>query len=395
MSHGNAAARRIKTVIFGLGLGLALHMSGYWWSIFSHRIPRCQFENCVADFLAFYAEGKLMWEDRRWLYDLDHQLIYQNSVAHTEKVLPFAYPPITAAFYAALAILPFPSAFLVMSLLNILLFAASVRLLIKSLHLSADQRDWLLLFTFCNFAVQATVFNAHTSALVLYFLTRHVVAQNEHKYTHAGVWAALLSIKPQYLLIPHLTLFVQKKWRAVAVGTSVTFALTAGVFLWLGTEITADYIRLLRHMVTHDADWWSEWRAMHNLRALTTFWLVPNWHIYTWWGGVATILALIAWVNWHRHQQPNSFAARWIINSLALLVVSPHLFTHDLSVLIIPCALLLSMGKPQVPIGLGVGLILIALLPAVNDLLPTIMATTLAILFLLSLGLTKARWAQS
>jgi arabinofuranan 3-O-arabinosyltransferase len=395
MSTSAAWRNRIKAIVFGLGLGLILHMSGNWWNIFSYRIPQCQFENCVADFLAFYAEGKLMLENRRLLYDLDQQLIYQNAVARTEKVLPFAYPPITAAFYSALAFLTFPLAFLVMSLLNILLFAASLRLLIQRLNLSPDQRDWLLLFTFCNFAVQAVVFNAHTSALVLYFLTRHVVAQKEHKDTHAGFWAALLSIKPQYLPIPHLVLLLQKKWRGLAVGASITIVLTAGAFLWLGSETTKDYIRLAQHMVTHDADWWSEWRSMHNLRALTTFWLTPNWHIYTWWGCIAVTLALVAWVNWRAYQQPNCFAACWIVNILALLLVSPHIFTHDLSLLIIPCALLLSIGKQQVPIGLGLGLILIAVLPAINYLLPTIMATTLFILFLLSLSLTKLRWAQS
>lgn len=291
--------------------------------------------------------------------------------------------------------MPFPAAFLLNSLINVLLFAGSIRLLLKNLALSADQRDWLLLFTFCNFATQAAVFNAHTSALVVYFLTRHVVAQKRDQFSHAGFWAALLSIKPQYLAIPHFALLVQKKWRGLAAGLTVTFALTIGFFLCLGKDVTGDYIRLAQYMVTHDAEWWSEWRDMHNLRALTTYWLAPNWHLYTWWAGVAITLGLVAWANWRAQRQPKNFAACWIVNILALLVVSPHLFSHDLSILIIPCALFLSIGKPQVPVGLGMSLIVIALLPAVNYLLPTIMASTLAILFILSVRLSESQLIRS
>ena len=55
----------------------------------------------------------------------------------------------------------------------------------------------------------------------------------------------------------------------------------------------------------------------------------------------------------------------------------PHLFTHDLTLLIVPCALLLSLVKPQVPLGMGIGLVVLAILPAVNYLIPTIMAVAL------------------
>jgi hypothetical protein len=395
MPLGNSGSRRIKAILFGLAIGLMLHMSGNWWNILIHRIPQCQHENCVSDFLAFYAEGDLMWRNRRSLYDLDQQLVYQNRVARTEKVLPFAYPPITAALYIPLAFLPFPWAFALMSLLNILLFAAILRSLSEKLQLSPDQKSWLWLFTFCNFAVHAVVFYAQTSALVLYFLTRHVVAQKEHKAARAGLWAALLSIKPQYLPIPHLVFLLQKNWRGLVAGAGLTIVLTAGIFLWLGSEATADYIRLIQHMVTHDADWWSEWRTMHNLRALTSFWLAPPWHIYGWWGCVAIILALVTWVNRRTDEQPNGFAVRWIVNILALLLVAPHFFTHDLSLLIIPCALLLSIGKPQVPVGIGLGLVLIAILPAVNYLLPTIMAVALLILFTASLFLARGKFTLS
>ena len=82
-------------------------MSSNWWNIYTHHVPKCQHENCVADFVTFYAAAQLIWDDRQSLYDLDRQQVYQNRIAPVEKVLPFVYPPITAAFLAPLALVPF------------------------------------------------------------------------------------------------------------------------------------------------------------------------------------------------------------------------------------------------------------------------------------------------
>jgi len=71
------------------------------------------------------------------------------------------------------------------------------------------------------------------------------------------------------------------------------------------------------------------------------------------------------------------------------MIVLPHLFTHDLTLLIIPCALLLSLTKPQVRPVMGIGLAALAILPAINYLIPTIMASALLMLFIASLFLAR------
>ncbi len=148
-------------------------------------------------------------------------------------------------------------------------------------------------------------------------------------------------------------------------------------------------------MVTTDDGWWNQWRGMHNLRVLAIYWLSETWSISAWWAVSAMSIATLAWINRRSTAAKDNFAPRWIANSLGLLIILPHLFTHDLTLLIIPCALLLSMGKPQVPIRVGVSLIVIALLPTANYLLPTIMASTLAILFILSLRLAQSQLIRS
>jgi hypothetical protein len=394
MVAGTSWSNRFKAVVFGLGLGLALLNSGNWWRILTDRVPLCGQPNCVADFVTFHAQGSLFWQDRHSLYDLDKQLEFQKKVAPTERVLPFVYPPITALLFAPFALLPFPAAFLVATLANFLLITASLRRLTTALSLTRDQLQWLVLFALCNFGVQAVVFYGQTSALVLYFMTRHIVATKQRRELNAGAWAGLLCLKPQYLPVPHLVLLLRHNWRGLAVGIVASVTLILGAFALIGPEATRQYFALAQRMVSMDNDWWNQLGVMHNLRALTIYWLPGRWQPYFWAAGCVGVIAALIFTNLRAGEDPRDFAGRWIVNLLGLLIVIPHLFTHDLTLLVIPAALLLSLGAAQVPLGLGLVLSGLGMLPAVNYLLPTIMATTLVALFILSLVLTGARRKQ-
>jgi hypothetical protein len=394
MKPGLQWSNRVKAIILGIGVALAVQVSGNWFKILVDRVPECGQRTCVADFLTFYAEAKLFWEEPRSLYDLERQLAYQRSMAPTERVLPFVYPPITAALMAPLALLPFSAAFLAMTVLNFALILASLRLLIRELSLSTDQSQWLFLCALCNFGVQGVVISGQTSAIILYCLTRHVIAQRRQSQDTAGFWAALLSFKPQYLPVPHLALFLDRQWRGLWIGVLISALLIAGAFLLVGAQASRQYFELAQRMVAADADWWNQWRSMHNLRALTIYWLPAAWQAYVWWSGIVLVLSALIGCNLRREKNADGFARVWIVNVLGLLVVIPHLFTHDLTLLIVPCALFISLFRQMLPLHVGVGLVIVGALPAINHAVPTIMATALVILFVSSLALAAARPAR-
>jgi len=379
---------RFKAIILGLGLGLVILNSGNWWRIFTVHVPNCSQSDCIADFTMFYALGALIREDRYSLYDLEKQHAYQKKIAPAERVLPGPYPPITALLISPLSLVSFAHAFLLVTIANLLLLAATLRLLARELSLTRDQAQWLALFALCNFGVQAVVFYGQISALVLYLMARHVTTAKKLQERKAGIWAALLCIKPQFLLVPHFILLLRRHWRGLAAGICISMGLIVGGFLLVGPQATKDYFFLVQHMASEDNEWWNQWRAMHNLRALTIYWLPGNWQAYVWAVGCFGVIASIALVNFKSRETDQDFAARWIVNLLGLLIAIPHLFTHDLTLLILPVALILSLSDARVPIWLGVSLTAIGILPAVNYLLPTIMAGTLVFLFLGGLYLT-------
>jgi hypothetical protein len=269
-------SNRTKAVMLGLGLCLAFYTVGKWWKVYRYRVPDCGTSACMADFPTFYAQATLVWQDRAGLYDLDKQLASQRKIAPTEHVLPFVYPPSTAMLMAPLALLPFDSAFIAVTLLNVLLVGASLRQLKNHLNLGRDQWQWLMLFAICNLGVHATLYNGQTSALVLYLLTRCVLAQKQRPDYRAGLWSGLLSIKPQFLPVPHLALWMRGNHLGFFVGAALSTSLIIGGFVFIGADASQQYLQVAQRMSTITEDWWNQWRSMHNLRALTTYWLPAN-----------------------------------------------------------------------------------------------------------------------
>jgi hypothetical protein len=390
MNSSVAWSNRVKAILFGLGFGLVFHTSGNWWKIFTERVPECGQPNCVADFAAIYTGAKLMWENPLFLYDPNAQLAYQNSIAPTERALPFIYPPMTAAVLSPLGSVTFSTAFLLITFVNLVLIGESLRLWIRFQQLTKDQTQWLMLFTLCNLGVHAVVFYGQTSALVLFLLTRHIVAQKQTGDFRRGLWAGLLCLKPQFLPIPWMVFCVNRKWRDLTIAGALSLLLILGACAWIGMEATQQYFQLAR-TITFENNWTNPAGAMHNWKALTVVWLPSNWQAYGQWLGSAWVIVALVYFNRQALRQQNGFVMSWIANVLAVLIVSPHLFTHDLALLIIPCALFLSLSKEKVPILVGLGLVALAALPAVNHLLPTSTAITLVLLLLLTFKFIVAK----
>jgi hypothetical protein len=381
--------RRIKAITVGIGFAVSMTLTSNWWRIYTEHVPNCVHDSCVADFVIFYAQPQMLLENPRALYDLDQQLAFQKRFVPTERVLIFPYPPITAALLMPLTLLSFSGAFLAMTMVNAGLLWATLRRLIRELNLTTDQTHWLVIATLCNFGIQATLSNSHGSIMILYILTRHLLAQKKRNQFASGLWAGMLCLKFQYLVLPHFVLLLHRAWRVFFTGVLVVTILIGGSFLLLGEHTFVQYLEIIRRYSGSEHDWTNPLRDMHNLRALAGVWLPAPWSGVAWFGTEAAVLIMVIWLNWRTRHVPHGFEISWIGNSIALLLLSPHLFTHDLSLLVVPTALLFSICRDFVPVWLGITVAVVGLLPAVNYLLPTIMAAVLAILFVFSLRLTK------
>jgi len=132
--------------------------------------------------------------------------------------------------------------------------------------------------------------------------------------------------------------------------------------------------------------------AMHNLRALAHFSLPRPWDSVGWWGSSALLVLATLWVQRPSLAEDQSSTWRWSATVVALVLFTPHLNTHDLALLLLPCALILRTCEGNTPIPLAAALVGLSVLPFLTATLWTmtqvhwpVMPVALIALFLVCL----------
>src|SRR5438128_7631130 len=310
-----------------VGAVLLVSSAGVWWSNLSNV------EGHVIDFLPLYTGGRLFWQDRTHLYDLERQLAVETPILVPHllpKVLPYNYPPFFALLLVPLAWLPFPLAYATATVLNLLCLALTLHLLLRRLALGSDQTFWLLLIAFCTVPVYVTLFQGQVSFLVLLLLTLYVLDLQEGREVRTGAWAGLLLFKPQLLLLPLLILAWRRCWQGLLALMVVVTALSLLSLLLVGVEGLQQHVLLMRQMATADGTLGIYPWAMHNLRALAYFSLPRPWNSVGWWGSSALLVLATLWVQRPSLAEDQNSAWRWSATVAAWLLSTPHLTSHAL-----------------------------------------------------------------
>jgi hypothetical protein len=363
---------RVRAVALGLGLGLSALMGSCWWSIVRDHSPTCSVYK--PDFVSFYTAAKLMWTDRSSLYDLEQQRLIQQPIdpSRGKWVLPYIYPPFFAVILLPLAWLPFSLAFIAMTLVNLALLITSVKILIQKLQLNPQQSSCLILATFCNYGVHYALLEAQTSFIALTLLVLFVTALNSPATGKAGIWSGLLFFKPQLALIPLIVLIGRKKWIAVGLAIGVVGFLGLVSLFTIGLDGLEQYITVSRRVTSGD-DYFHIMRPeqperMHNLRALTYFFFPAPWKDYIWWISTVAGIALVTLISRARDGVNGISLRQWTIILAALILVTPHLHDHDLTLLIIPSAFFLKWAGDIVPPAAAPTLVGLGMLSLINTM---------------------------
>ena len=386
MPSSSVWTHRIAALSVGLGIAMCAVTLPCWWTIVRDHSPSCSVSK--PDFMSLYTGAKLFWTNRSALYNLEQQRLIQESIdpSRGDWVLPFFYPPFFAAFLVPLAWLRFSAAFIVMTVINIVLLATTIELLVRRLQLNRQQTYWLVLTTLCNYGVHYGLLEGQTSFIALLLLTLFMLTLRESGFASSGIWSGFLFFKPQLAGIPLLILLSNKKWRALewAFLTLGLFALIS--LVGVGADGIKDYLALSAQAAAGNDYLRIEPEGMHNLRALTYFFFPAPWRDAVWWAGTIVLVALIV-ARSRASEKPNGiFFAEWITIAAALILVSPHLHSHDLTLLIIPFALVLKqVGEAVIPL-VALTLVIVGVLPLINTIAYPHLPPLIPIALLLSFG---------
>jgi len=292
------------------------------------------------DFPDFYCAARMLAAGHgHQLYDANLQRQYQARYAGRVGTL-YIHPPFEAAFYLTVAWLPLRYAYLLWSLLNLAFLTVGTRRLATELL----PWDWRLLLTASLTFVPALLcfLQGQDSLLLLLLVVLAFTALRRGRAFAAGCWLGLGLFKFQ-LALPLALVLVVTQSRNVRSGLVKGFSLVALAMAALsaavsGWSVFLDYPGFLLHLKAQPLAGVVP-QAMANLRGLIDLFSHSDRSS----GAVITLSILCAaalimtLTGWKKEDEFDLAFANTVVFAL---LVSYHLNPHDLSLLLLPIALL-------------------------------------------------------
>lgn len=300
------------------------------------------------DFTAFYSAGQAVDQglnaqlyEQQTLAGLQRQYAPQV-VQNLKGPLPYTHPPFEAAAFAPLAKLPYLAAFALWDLISAVALLASVLLLRPYLpHLRRWSGILPFLCAFAFFPVLICLVQGQDSIVLFLFFVCAFIAMEHRRQFLAGACFGLALIKFQYVLPIVAILLLRRKWRMwggfAAAGAALTIA-SAAVAGW---DTTLHYPQTLLSLSQAQAHLAMNAEYMPNLRGVLIRLLGRDGF------AVSAILALlsvmlIAFVarRCTLDVEHRAFALEYSLVVTVSTLVSYHLETHDLILLLLPLLLI-------------------------------------------------------
>jgi alpha-1,2-mannosyltransferase len=259
-----------------------------------------------------------------------------------QRYLPMVYPPFYYALVSPLSLLPLGAAGVVWAALMILFLAATQVLLARGLEGPGGRSAWLwpcaILFAPL---VQNLTSGQKGTVLLLLFAATYVLFRRGRPFW-AGVVFGLLAFKPQLTLVIGAAMLAKGRWRFVA-GAAATVAALVLASLATGADAcrdylafsarAADYLRTAGYELAESHSWYGFFHLLLGGASDAAIRVAAA-------VAVAATLAAVAWLLWGRLETCSGrFAVQYSGLMIATLLVSPHLFTYDLTVLVLPAML--------------------------------------------------------
>lgn len=307
------------------------------------------------DYIIFYTAGLIInGGDAGRLYDplyqsqVQQQVLAHHGLSTHSGLLPYNYPPSFALPFVLLSRLSLPDSFLLWYGLNLALIGLATGLLLNDLR-SAWRRHLvpalLLVVSF-----QPTLFgliNGQSSPVMLLLLTISFLAMKQRRDGLAGAALALALLKPQFALPMALIFLYLHRWRSLLMFALVASLLLLFSGLVVGYQGLVDYASMLRYSMvwTGQPGFYAE--VMPSVRGSVVRFagLAENWTdlvLPASWQMIATVtitlagLAFMVWL-WRQAQKtaPYGFAIAYAASIGLTLLLSPHVYLHDLILLVI------------------------------------------------------------
>jgi hypothetical protein len=308
-----------------------------------------------ADFHCLYTAAVLLHTEPSHLYDLARQRSIQFDLFGRENGwLPFIQPPDEALLIVPFSLLPYRTAYLLYLAFNVALIVPCFLLARDAFSHVVDPwqpRPGLLFFFFLPLSL--AVLQGQDSVRLLLFCCAAWYELKRGKNFSAGLLLALALFKMQVIIPLALLLIIWRGCRALA-GFAAGVVIVAAVNLWLvGMRgIHAWGKLLLMHTLIVDEAPSAQLatgqlpESMPNLRGLL-YGCGGRYLPHLWLVCITLALsgALLLWVAYLLRRERDE-ATAFALALVGALLLSYHLHSHDLTLLLLPIALLAGRARP-------------------------------------------------
>ncbi len=331
---GAKLAHPVELVCFALiVVNLVSLVAFYWRGLWISAAP--DGTGNVADFIALWAAGHMTLAGHAAAaYDWPTlKPVEETVVGHFSGYLGWRYPPPFLFAAAALALLPYASAFLVWVFGTFLSYLAAIRAII------GDRVGYFLAAAFP--AVLAN-FMAGQNGFLSAALIGGTLALLQRRPLCAGVLLGLLTYKPHLGLLFPIALVAGGHWRVFLTAGIVAALMAAASLGAFGAESWhAFFPGIGNALYSEGLSYWDRLQSAFGFVRLLHDSEVLAWAVQ---GTIAIMAAIAVGILWRGRAAYEIKAAAL---GVGVLMTTPHILMYDLVVLAVPMAFLFRLGRMQ------------------------------------------------
>jgi hypothetical protein len=333
-----ASKLKFAVVVYLAGM-VAIHAAMFW-------NVRESVRKGYSDFAIYYSAGTMVRRGLgHQLYDAATQFKVQREFSPEVAIrlgpLPYNHPAFEAVWFVPFSYVPYVSAFALWDLANLAMLATLPFLLLPHLR-QLQGYSWSLwvLTSLGFFPIFVALLQGQDTILLLFLYALAFVCLKKNRDAVAGGWLALGLFKP-HLVLPFVLLLLVQSRKKVLYGflpTAVVLALVSVAIVgWEGMAAYPHYVLHLEDTMARGAIVPSD---MPNLRGVLYVLLHGSPRV----GVVALMLStgIFLFAAWQCRAalSENSFNLKVCLAMVATIVVSYHLLSYDLSLMMLPLLLL-------------------------------------------------------
>lgn len=306
----------------------------------------------AGDFLQEWIGGRIVLQgDTSRMYDpayaqsLEHDASVVGFAWDESYYLPIVYPPFYYALVSPLSLLPFELAACVWAIAMVLALLMAWllmrRLAVECMGLSAsDERvDWLLPSALLFMPLIESLTSSQKGSLLLLILVGTYYLLNKNRGFAAGLVFGLIAFKPHLALPIAIAMLWKRQWSFV-LGGLTTGAILVTICLAMGRDVCEQYVEFSLHAGDYMQNSGYDLTKSHTLRGFFALLFgdaaSPFVVIATWIASIAIIAVVVYALRGRLDTTSPQFANQFFVLIIAMILLSPHLYTYDLTMLLLP-----------------------------------------------------------